>query len=112
MLSTPSHAYTTPGTYTVILTVTAPLLNAEGDTVCCCQDTYAMDIEVLDEKGPDIECISTLCEGDSACYWTTSGCSGATYIWTALPMPMATTSPSQVQDSPGNLPPMGPGALW
>ena len=29
----PSHAYTTPGTYTVILTVTAPLLNAEGDTV-------------------------------------------------------------------------------
>ena len=78
----PIHAYTTPGTYTVILTVTAPLLNAEGDTVCCCQDTYAMDIEVLDEKGPDIECISTLCEGDSACYWTTSGCSGATYIWT------------------------------
>ncbi len=78
----PIHAYTTPGTYTVILTVTAPLLNAEGDTVCCCQDTYAMDIEVLDEKGPDIECISTLCEGDSACYWTTSGCPGATYIWT------------------------------
>ena len=78
----PIYAYTTPGTYTVILTVTAPLLNAEGDTVCCCQDTYAMDIEVLDEKGPDIECISTLCEGDSACYWTTSGCSGATYIWT------------------------------
>ena len=78
----PIHAYTTPGTYTVILTVTAPLLNAEGDTVCCCQDTYAMDIEVLDEKGPDIECISTLCEGDSACYWTTSGCSGATYNWT------------------------------
>lgn len=79
----PVHAYTAPGFYTVILTVTAPLLNAEGDTVCCCQDTYAMEIEVLDEKGPDIECVSTMCEGDSTCYWTTSGCAGATYNWTA-----------------------------
>ena len=78
----PLHTYLTPGTHTVILTVTTPLLNAAGDTVCCCQDTYAMDIEVLDEKGPDIECISTLCEGDSACYWTNSGCTGATYLWT------------------------------
>lgn len=77
----PVHTYLTSGSHTVILTVTTPLLNAEGDTVCCCQDTYAMDIEVLDEKGPDIECISTLCEGDSACYWTTSGCTGATYTW-------------------------------
>ena len=77
----PVHTYLTSGTHTVILTVTTPLLNAEGDTVCCCQDTYAMDIDVLDEKGPDIECISTLCEGDSACYWTTSGCTGASYTW-------------------------------
>ena len=81
-LVNPIHNYTVPGTYTVILTVSAPIYDAEGNVVCCCTDTYAMDIEVLDEKGPDIECISTLCEGDTACYWTNSGCAGATYLWT------------------------------
>ena len=40
-------------------------------------------IEVLDLPGPDIECVSTLCEeGDNACYWTTAGCAGADYLWT------------------------------
>ena len=78
----PIHAFTNPGTYTVSLTVTTPLLNDAGDTVCCCQDTHFMDIEVLNQPGPDIECVSTLCEGDSACYWTTAGCAGANYLWT------------------------------
>ena len=78
----PTHTFTTPGIHDVVLTVTTPLLNAEGDTVCCCQDTYALEIEVLSEKGPDIECITTLCEGDSACYWTNTTCPGATYDWT------------------------------
>lgn len=82
----PSHNFLNPGPHEVVLTVTTPLLNAEGDTVCCCQDTYALDIEVLDEEGPTIECITTLCEGDSACYWTDidpADCpSGATFTWT------------------------------
>ncbi|MDG2425405.1 MAG: PKD domain-containing protein [Flavobacteriales bacterium] len=82
-MQNPIHPYTTAGTYTVILTVTTPLLDANGKPVCCCSDTYALDIEVEDLEGPDIECVSTLCEGDSVCYWTTSGCSGATYTWTA-----------------------------
>jgi PKD repeat protein len=82
-LQNPIHPYTTAGTYTVILTVTTPLLDANGKPVCCCSDTYALDIEVEDTEGPDIECVSTLCEGDSACYWTTAGCPGATYTWTA-----------------------------
>lgn len=77
----PAHAFNTPGTQEVLLTVTTPLLNAEGDTVCCCQDTYVLEVEVLNEEGPKIECITTLCEGDSACYWTTT-CPGATYAWT------------------------------
>ena len=41
---------------------------------------------MLDEEGPTIECITTLCEGDSACYWTDidpADCpSGATFTWT------------------------------
>lgn len=78
----PQHAFSTPGTHTITLTVASPLLNGAGDTVCYCQDTHVLDIEVLDQPGPDIECVSTLCEGDSACYWTTSGCAGATYLWT------------------------------
>jgi len=82
----PSHNFLDPGPHEVVLTVTTPLLNAEGDTVCCCQDTYALDIEVLDEEGPTIECITTLCEGDSACYWTDidpADCpNGATFTWT------------------------------
>jgi|GEM_PF-1615649 len=78
----PIHPFSTPGTQEVLLTVTTPLLDAEGDTVCCCQDTYALEVEVLDEEGPNIECITTLCEGDSACYWTTTTCANATYAWT------------------------------
>ena len=82
----PSHSFVNAGSHEVVLTVTTPLLNAEGDTVCCCQDTYALDVEVLDEEGPTIECITTLCEGDSACYWTDidpADCpSGTTFTWT------------------------------
>ena len=82
----PSHSFLITGTHDVVLTLTTRLLNSEGDTVCCCQDTYALDIEVLDEEGPTIECITTLCEGDSACYWTDidpADCpSGATFTWT------------------------------
>ena len=67
-----THNYDLPGTYSVVLTVDAPLYNDQGELVCCCQDTYVMDIEVLDLPGPDIQCISTLCAGDTACYWTTA----------------------------------------
>ena len=77
----PTHPFSTPGTQEVLLTVTIPLLNAKGDSVCCCQDTYALEVEVLDEEGPNIECITTLCAGDSACYWTTTTCADATYTW-------------------------------
>ena len=44
----PQHAFSTPGTHTITLTVASPLLNEAGDTVCYCQDTHVLDIEVLD----------------------------------------------------------------
>lgn len=98
-LQNPIHPYATAGNYTVILTVTTPLLDANGKPVCCCSDTYALDIEVEDTEGPDIECVSTLCEGDSVCYWTTSGCPGAIYSWTATAAD-GTAVPFDGQNSP------------
>jgi gliding motility-associated-like protein len=79
----PVHEYATPGTYTAVLTVTDPLYGADGEVICACSDSVIHTIEILPTSGPTIECISTLCEEDSACYWTTDGCAGANYTWTA-----------------------------
>jgi PKD repeat protein len=77
----PTHAFDSPGIYEITLTVTAPILNDSGAVVCCCTDLFTSSIEVLDVSGPKIECISTICAGDSACYSTPSGCLGADYLW-------------------------------
>lgn len=79
----PLHEYGSPGIYTALLTVSSPLYGDDGEIICTCTDSIFQEIEVLNTIGPSIECISTLCEGDSACYWTTDGCAGANYTWTA-----------------------------
>ena len=58
----------TPRHHEVVLTVTTPLLNAEGDTVCCCQDTYAMEIEVLNEKVRPSNASRHSAKGTAACH--------------------------------------------
>ncbi len=78
----PSHTYLAAGTYDVTLTVTsAPAINPDGTLGCCCSDTIVKQIEIDPLPGPDIYCISTLCEGDATTYWTDADCSS--YIWTA-----------------------------
>ncbi|MGB3548232.1 MAG: PKD domain-containing protein [Saprospiraceae bacterium] len=78
----PSHTYLAPGIYNVTLTVTAaPPVNQDGSFGCCCSDTIVKQIEIDPLPGPDIYCISTLCEGDATTYWTDADCSS--YIWTA-----------------------------
>ena len=47
------------------------LYNDQGELVLLSR-LVRPDIEVLDLPGPDIQCISTLCAGDTACYWTTA----------------------------------------
>jgi len=71
-LPDPVHVFTAAGTYTVTLAVT---------NACGCIDSSQVEVEVLSEPGPDIECPAVVCEGESAHYATSvSGCS--TYTWT------------------------------
>ena len=76
------HTYAAPGTYAVTVTATLPVFDSAGNPLCCCTKMLTVDVVVDELEGPTIECISTLCEGDSAVYTTNAiGCSD--YIWTA-----------------------------
>lgn len=68
-----SHAYSTPGTYTVTFI-------AENE--CHCKDTAYLTVVVSADPGPEISCVSTVCPGTQVTYSTNSGC--ATYLWTAI----------------------------
>ncbi len=57
-LPNPTHAYTNPGPYKVVLTVT---------NACNCTSEYTLDIEVK-EKGVQIKCPSVVCENAIASY--------------------------------------------
>ena len=82
-MEAPCQPFTTPGTQTVTLTATKFNYDAEGNPLCCCTDTYSVEIEVDSLPGPSIFWISTLCEGDSSKYWTdATNCSN--YSWTVL----------------------------
>jgi PKD repeat protein len=82
-MQNPCYTYPLPGNYTVTLTVTKYNFDAEGNPLCCCTDTYQLDVIVDDLPGPGIFWISTLCEGDSSCYWTdATNCSS--YVWSVL----------------------------
>jgi len=78
-----SHAYVSPGTYTVCLYVTRNNFDPQGLALCCCTDSICMDVTVDSLPGPNIYCISTLCAGDSSKYWTDAANCG-TYYWGVL----------------------------
>ena len=65
-----THAYASSGTYTVHLIVV---------NECGCRDTASIEVVVLDEPGPDITCISTVCPGTVMTYTTSASCPG--YSW-------------------------------
>lgn len=80
----PPHIYTTGGTYTVVLTVSTVVTDANGMTRDCgCKDTASVTVNVLNKKGIDIytnDCRKMLCTGDTVKYCTsTTGCSGLTW---------------------------------
>ena len=81
----PSHLYTTPGIYTVLLTVS----NGSGsggaagvESRCGCTDTASVVITVLAGTGPTItsSCKKMLCPNDTATYCVSPGC--APFNWT------------------------------
>lgn len=66
-----SHAYSSPGTYTVMLVV---------ENQCKCKDTAYVTVVVAPTVGPEIFCISTVCPDATVTYTTNAtGCGG--YNW-------------------------------
>ncbi len=67
-----SHAYSSAGTYTVMLVV---------ENQCKCKDTAYVTVVVSSNPGPEIFCISTVCPDATVTYTTNAqGCSN--YLWT------------------------------
>ena len=67
----PEHTYLNPGIYDVTLI---------ARSACLCSDTIVQQIEVLDAEAPLLDCVGTLCAGETATYTTAAGC--ANYVWT------------------------------
>lgn len=68
----PTHAYNTPGSYTVTLVVA---------NACGCVDSAQQVVNIGSDPGPVIECPSTVCAFEKSCYSTPSGCPTAVYSW-------------------------------
>ncbi len=80
-IANPSHSYTAPGSYTVTLTA-ANNVFSNGQAHCpTCIDTAQKVIVIDNLPGPEIECVATVCAGDTVKYCTPDLTCG-TYLWT------------------------------
>ncbi|MCW3125712.1 MAG: hypothetical protein JWO03_1370, partial [Bacteroidetes bacterium] len=70
-LFSPTHSYSTAGTYTITLIAL---------TDCHCADTFSRTIHVDSMAGPTITCPSTLCPNQPATYSATAA-AGCVYHW-------------------------------
>lgn len=81
-LTNPSHAYSSPGTYTVLLTAIGAASAAGMERCDYCTDTVSQQITISSIPGPPIEpdtCFSTVCPGETTSFCTpVTGCA---YNW-------------------------------
>ncbi|MBK9339032.1 MAG: PKD domain-containing protein [Lewinellaceae bacterium] len=65
------HMFSTPGLFQVALI---------ARNQCFCADTTLLDVEVLDTETPLVECVSTICPGETVTYSTPATC--MPFVWT------------------------------
>ncbi|MEK7257866.1 MAG: PKD domain-containing protein, partial [Bacteroidota bacterium] len=70
----PSHVYPTPGLYNVMLI---------ARNECFCSDTSFVEVYVLPANVPEIQCLGTVCEGESVTYTTSASCGSYTWVVSA-----------------------------
>lgn len=67
----PQHTYQIPGTHTVTLI---------AKNKCLCPDTTMITVEVMDAEAPTLDCVATICPGETVTYTSSNGC--APFTWT------------------------------
>lgn len=70
----PQHLYTTAGNYTVRLI-------ARSD--CLCADTTTLNVEVIDAVAPVLDCVGTICPGETVTYTAGNAC--PPFNWSVTP---------------------------
>ncbi|MFN0034358.1 MAG: PKD domain-containing protein, partial [Saprospiraceae bacterium] len=70
----PQHTFRTPGNFTVTLIARSN---------CLCADTTVLLIEVLDSEPPLLDCVGSVCPGETVTYSTSGNCSA--YTWAVSP---------------------------
>ncbi len=88
LLLNPQHSYPTPGVYTVRLI-------ARSD--CLCSDTITAYVRVLDAVAPMLDCVGTICPGETVTYTASNAC--PPYNWTVTPNGTVITGGSSNTDS-------------
>ncbi len=70
----PAQIFQSPGTYEVTLI---------AYNECLCADTTSLSIEVIDAESPFIDCIGTICEGETITYTSDADC--GIFNWAVSP---------------------------
>ena len=69
-IENPQHTYLIPGLHTVRLIASSS---------CLCADTTTLTVEVLNAQSPTLECVATVCPGETVTYTAANGC--APFSW-------------------------------
>ena len=82
------HTFFTPGNYTVRLI-------ARSD--CLCADTTTLNVEVLDATAPSLDCVGTICPGETVTYGASNAC--PPYAWSVTPNGVVLGGGTATEDS-------------